>query len=252
MDFMDLIILLIAFGVLEQVIKAVTGGKKSGDGGTTLPDAGPDEEDAGRPGGGLTVEDLIREELGVNLERTPTIEPSEPSWGSEERGEHTSEADRGHQARAATGPRVDRAADPDERRRRSRRTSRPDVEPPTDEEAHYLDEWRRGQERQPVSLEEIREREAYSLETIPDREAETLERPRTPETHRRFHERYGVPQPVSTHKEFHRRYIQPTTGSRTRRPRAARLPDRPNWTMVQKAFVWSEVFGPPKALDPDA
>ena len=75
----------------------------------------------------------------------------------------------------------------------------------------------------------------------------SLERPRRTEDHERFHEQYGVPQPVSSHTEFHERYMNAEEPERRRRV-AVRLPDRPHWSAVQRAIVWAEVLGPPKGL----
>jgi hypothetical protein len=75
----------------------------------------------------------------------------------------------------------------------------------------------------------------------------TLERPRRPEDHHRFHERYDVPKPVASHSDFHDRYM--TAKARPARRRAkAKLPDRPEWGAMQRAIIWAEILGPPKGL----
>lgn len=170
----------------------------------------------------MSFQEMLAEQLGLNLERRPQVlpppEPPEPETPTATPTAQSS-AERAGEYAQRRREAVSRRAD--ERRRAgqlpSRRTDLPER----------------------VSLEEraIRERGA----------PKTLERPRRPEDHERFHERYDVPKPVSSHAEFHKRYVdepETVTGKR----KGFRLPDRPEWSAVKRAIVWAEVLGPPKGL----
>ena len=170
----------------------------------------------------MSIQEILAEQLGLNLERRPRVlpppEPPEPETPTATATAQSSAEPAGEYARRRREE-VSRWAD--ERRRASQLPSRRTDLP----------------ER--VSLEEraIRERGA----------PRTLERPRRPEDHERFHERYDVPKPVSSHSEFHKRYVdeyEPVS----REGIGFRLPDRPEWSAVKRAIVWAEVLGPPKGL----
>ena len=60
----------------------------------------------------------------------------------------------------------------------------------------------------------------------------SLERPRSPEDHERFHDRYMG------------RAVVPAV-----RQRRGRLPERWDWSAAQKAIIWAEILGPPKGLE---
>jgi hypothetical protein len=192
----------------------------------------------------MSLQEMLAEQLGLNLERRPQVlpppEPPEtaapsatatahPSAGAvvyprsqkEERPEQSSAEKAAEYAQRRIEAVTQRA---DERRRATRATQLP---------SHRTDLPER------VSLEEraIRERGT----------PKTLERPRRPEDHDRFHERYQVPEPVSSHTEFHKRYFEEAATVVTRRSRL-KLPDRPDWSAVKRAIVWAEVLGPPKGL----
>jgi hypothetical protein len=173
------------------------------------------------------IQDLIAEELGLNLERRPSVQrPPEPEPERKRLEEASSEWARTRQPAAQSEPQrqpvraADRTAETLARRRGAPAKRRsPDLK----ERGHNL------KRREPA-------------------EALSLERPRRPEDHDRFHERYNVPQPVTTHSEFHARYMAQEAAVTARRPRGPLLPDRPGWTAVQKAIIWAEIIGPPKGL----
>lgn len=113
-----------------------------------------------------------------------------------------------------------------------------------------IDLERRPRVRDPEALDDYRPT-VVSLEEVGAEErgpARTLERPRRPEDHDRFHERYGVPRPVASHREFHRRYVEPLRGITGRR-RQPRLPKFGGRTRLQRMVIWSEVLGRPRAWD---
>ena len=200
---------LIAVGVLRGFLR-----KNRGPGGQAERPAPPpegdwdyDEDDAAveRP---ATLEALIREELGINLERRLRVEA--PTTTRPTRLPPATAVDPGRQREA-------------QRSVRGRTLTL--AEPAAAGEATPLNKWG------------IRERgEAVSLEV-----------PRALDAHQRFHARYDVPQPPDSHEEFHRRYVDPAFLPRRRRG-TMRLPNSPRWSPVQKAIVWADVLGPPRGL----
>ncbi len=224
---------LIAAGVLQGFLR-----KNRGRGGQVEPPAPPpegdwdydyDEDDAPveRPS---TLEALIREELGINLERRPRVQRRLRVEAPQTTP--TSEPGPGRVAPRLI-PRPTQLppatiVDPGRRREAQRSVQRRTLtlaEPAAAGEATSLDEWG------------IRERgEAVSLEV-----------PRAPDAHQRFHARYDVPQPPGSHEEFHRRYVDPALLPRRRRS-TMRLPNSPRWSPVQKAIVWADILGPPRGL----
>lgn len=227
-----LVFFLIAAGVLQGFLRQNRA--RAGKDGRPAPppeaDWEYDEDDdaAERP---ATLEALIREELGINLERRPRVErqlrveapkttpTSEPGPGRV--------APSGIPSPTRLPPRS--VGHPSRRREpeRSVRRRAPAVtEPAAGKEAGTsLEEWG------------VRERGA----------AVSLEVPRAPDAHQRFHARYDVPQPPDSHEEFHQRYVDPALLPRRRRGRM-RLPDSPRWSPVQKAIIWADVLGPPRGL----
>jgi hypothetical protein len=102
-----------------------------------------------------------------------------------------------------------------------------------------------------VSLEEraLREgEEAVSLEERALRargEAVSLEVERRPEDHEVFRKRYVAP--PAPRASLHEVQAQVETTRAPRRSDLA-LPQRKGWRDAQRAIVWSEILGPPRAL----
>jgi hypothetical protein len=248
-QFLTLIIFFIVIGVVERLLKAA---QKAKEGAPAQREAQPHDEGAIEqlP---ANLQDLIAEELGINLERRPRIvEPPEPAPPSSARaapaphpgrrlppsehpgrrqpparhpgqfvppapivrervirypGPRREEADRGAESAGDRAAAVARRRREDLARRRAAPARRPLREP-----------------ERPPSLEE---------RAIMERgEPVSLERPRRPEDHERFHERYRA-------KE---------AGPLVRRRRGP-LPDRGDWSAAQKAIIWAEILGPPKGLE---
>jgi hypothetical protein len=168
-----------------------------------------EEAEEERAEAGVTsFQDLIAKQLGINLESRPTVQKLP---GTEDAAEFPSTA-----AAARSQPAADREPGAVVARRRAAEVQlAPSAE-------------KRG----------IRQR----------REALSLERPRRPEDHVDFHERYAVPEPVTTHEEFHERYMNAEPW-KAARGRGVRLPDRAGWSAIQRAMVWVEVLGKPKGLE---
>ncbi len=170
----------------------------------------------------MSFQEMLAEQLGLKLERGPQVlPPPEPPEAEAPTATATAQSSAERAAEYAQRRREAASRRADERRRASplpsRRTDLPER----------------------VSLEEraIRERGA----------PETLERPRRPEDHERFHERYDVPKPLSSDTELRKRYVdEPETVRRKRK--GPTLPDRLEWSAVKRAIVWAEVLGPPKGL----
>lgn len=202
-----LLLLFVVVGLLNRFVKAAKGQQ----GRTQVPDDAEDKEPIGGASGDLR--DLIMEELGLGLERRPKVmelpQPAEPSGAVvyPKEREPVAEAARAR----SEGAEVITRRGPDVPQRRSAREPRRPS--------------RRPERRAAVSLE----------------------RPRRPEDHELFHERYAVPAPVETHTQFHERYMDPETVRRRARS-AVRLPEQPHWSAAQKAIVWAELLGPPKGL----
>ncbi|NIR45936.1 MAG: hypothetical protein GWN99_15970 [Gemmatimonadetes bacterium] len=212
------IILMIVAGILERIQRASQKKRMPPPGA----DGAEDEDGVAQAqvrGLGKDIQDLIAEELGINLERRPTVKaPPEAAAGKAAETEASPPA-----RREVYMPGEPRRAPQRQRPRRQRpREPQPVHEPP-----------------RVVSLEEDVVRRPS--------EAVSLERPRRPEDHERFHDKYGVPEPVESHGEFHERYMM-----RRERPRASatgpRLPARPGWSAAAQAIVWAEVLGPPRGL----
>lgn len=250
-QFIGFVVLLIILSLLEKVLKGHKGKTRQPPSAEDAREATGEERDRLEERG-VTLRELLAEELGLNLERKPTVtRPSEiPS--PDVRG--TSSAPAATVDRSATAPparRLSSAAPPEIERvvhyptpRRPRRK----LEPAGPAAAAAL------RTAEPRKLKSSIRRQASAPrhtgeERLPARggEAVSLERRRRPEDHQLFHDRYAVPQPVSSHEEYHERYVDSTPQRQPRRGRVA-LPDDPEWSSVQRAIVWAEVLGPPKGL----
>ena len=185
-----------------------------------------------------SIQELLAEELGLNLERRPRVRQQPQLPGTEEEGA------------VATPPpappgRVVYYPGPQETQQ-PRRAGAAERGVAAARERRAV----RARHKAEVARRASRDPERQTLEerlVLKRGTPESLERPRRPEDHERFHERYGVPQPVSSHSEFHQRYMNAEEPERRSRA-VVRLPDRPHWSAVQRAIVWAEVLGPPKGL----
>jgi hypothetical protein len=237
--------------------------------------SGEEADDVGRQPASL--QEMIAEELGLNLERLPKIEqepeppPARPGSGPQPArpgsGPQPARPGSGPQrARPGAGPQPARPGATGPPVRRSEAAPAPKVErvvyyptPPEPEREREVTlaaergaleaEARRGSvpartRAAPIRRRPLREERAEIERRHPD----SLERPRRPEDHDRFHERYAVPEPVSSHAEFHDRYMKPTRRTAAKRPKGP-LPDHPEWSPEQKAIIWAEILGRPKGLE---
>jgi hypothetical protein len=237
-DFGALIIFafFILIGVIQRLVKAA----KKGQAAASPPPAEGEwqaERDEAIEGLPPKLQELIAEELGINLERKPRMHgPPETALPSAT-GPAIIES-RGPPARGREAVARQRRAEIARRRAETARRRERREERPASLEERLVRERR---EERPASLEErlVRERGAPV----------SLERPRRPEDHDRFHERYRVPEPVASHTDFHERYMEAEAGP-AQRGRRLRLPERRDWSAVKKAIVWAEVLGPPKGLEP--
>jgi hypothetical protein len=240
-EFLTLIIIFIVIGVVEKVLRAAQKAK----GEPPAQRQAPEHDEGAIEGLPTSLQDLIAEELGINLERKPRIEgppeplppptaraaPAEhparrpppaphpaqsapPAPPSRERAVHypgarREEPERGRERAGDRGAALARSRREAAARRRrgpalARRALREPERPPSLEERALLE---RGE---PVSLE----------------------RPRRPEDHESFHDRYMAEE----------------VGPAVRRRRGP-LPDRWDWSAAQKAIIWAEILGPPKGLE---
>lgn len=180
-----------------------------------------------------SLQDLIAEQLGINLERRPTVQRLPDT---EDAPEFSSTA-----AAARSQPAARERRDAAARERRS--AAARERGPAADREPGAVVAQRRAAEVQRAPSPEKRG-------IRQQREALSLERPRRPEDHVDFHERYAVPEPVATHEGFHERYMKAEPWGKAARVRGGvRLPDRAGWSAIQRAMVWVEVLGKPKGLE---
>ncbi len=248
-EFIGLIVLLIIFSLLDKVLKGQKRRAKR-----PPPEDGreaADEEREALEGTAVSLRQLLAEELGLNLERKPTLRlPPEAPAGSAERESRSrpSAADRGAAAgstRASTSaapPKVERVIHYPTPRRPERVPERAGA---SQRGMRAAEERRATAVRRRRSVDRTRDR-SERLSTKRG-EAVTLERPRRPEDHERFHDRYGVPEPVGSHEEFHARYVEAKDRAEPRKGNVI-LPDSPDWSAVQRAIIWSEILGPPRGL----
>jgi hypothetical protein len=230
-EFLTLIIFFIVIGLVERVLKAAQKAKAE----APAQREAQDDEEGGLEKLPAGLQDLVAEELGINLERKPRVEgPPEPAPPAPPGRERVVYQPGGRREEARTGRRhsADRGAAITQARREAaaqRRHGPALTRQPL-----------RQPEQQPLSLEE--------RAMLERGEPVSLERPRRPEDHERFHDRYGIEEPVASHAEFHDRYME--KGAReVPRGRRGRLPERRYWNPVQKAVIWAEVLGPPKGLE---
>jgi hypothetical protein len=248
-----IVILLIILSLLDKVLRGQKGKTQRPPSPEDGWEAAEEERDAVERGA-VSLRELLAEELGLNLERRPTVKELPEAASAQARPDHSepvAAVDR--VTGAAPTSRQESAAPPEiERRihyptpRRSERAVEPEGTP---EWGHRIaDERKRAasmrRRRSPIR-KPASEEERFAIERG---ERGSLERPRRPEDHRRFHDRYGVPEPVSSHDEFHARYVQPATRAEPRRAGVI-LPDSPEWSAVQRAIIWSEILGPPRGLE---
>ncbi len=185
-----------------------------------------------------SFQDLIAEQLGVNLERRPTVQRLPDTVqrlpDTEDAPEFSSTA---HSARSQPAARERRDAVALKRRAASTR----EREVAAEREPGAVVARRRAAhvQRAPVAEEHgIRQR----------REPISPERPRRPEDHVDFHERYAVPERVTARGGLRERYVK-ARPRKAARGRGVQLPDRAGWSVVQRAMVWVEVLGKPKGLE---
>jgi len=250
-ELIGFIVLLIIFSLLDKFLKGQKGRATR-----PPPEDGreaADEERGEVEGTAVSLRELLAEELGLNLERKPTLRlPPEapPAPAERESRSPASSADRGAVApptRTSTStapPRIERVIHYPTPRRPERSPEREGAYQrglrAAEERRRAAGGWRRrSAERTPGRAERL------SMERD---EAVTLERPRRPEDHQRFHDRYSVPEPVGSHEEFHARYVEAKDRAGARKGSII-LPDSPDWSAVQRAIIWSEILGPPRGLD---
>ncbi len=240
-EFITIIIFFIVVGVLERVLKGAKKAKaeapKQAEGEWEVEG---EETSEGIP---ASLQELIAEELGVNLERRPKVRKlpgqapsSRPALPSVE-----DPARRRHPAAAAPPATTRTVVHPGPREILPSKV-------PEGARQRALTEVREQREAVGREREDDAERRRVESESYHD-PGRSLERPRRPEDHGRFHERYGVPEQVKSHTEFHERYMQKEVRSSARRTRLL-LPDQPEWSAVKRAIVWAEILGTPKGLEP--
>ena len=225
-EFTVLLIIFIAAGILQKIVKA---GKTASS--TEAPPDGEHELGDAEYVKGLPAElrDVIAEELGLDLERRPKgARPGSATQGGSQ--PPTVVLPPGQEAQP---PRFGPPQPGGERRRRETSAQRGAA---VAEQRRAATARRRAAVVTPPAVREQR----------PD--AVSLERPRRPEDHDLFHERYAVPEPVESRSEFHDRYLDEEKDRRAVKGpvRRVMLPDAAGWSAVQKAIVWAEVLGPPK------
>ncbi len=263
-EFIGFIILMILLTVFERIMRAAQ--KKK-----TPASESPEEEGAevSMQTVGKDIQDLIAEELGINLERRPSVEKLPGPETRDERDElarrHPTREDQPTREGFGTetpAPTAQRATAQQPRALQSTTQQPialpPEVKPPE----RGLQREELGAASRAAATERERDQKAedrksntrergYALQRRSLREVsepKSLEVPRRPEDHDRFHERYGVPQPVRSHKEFHDRYVDAEGRPAVRRRSPTVLPDRLDWSAAQKAIIWAEILGPPKGL----
>ncbi|UCC74872.1 MAG: hypothetical protein JSV86_10085 [Gemmatimonadota bacterium] len=239
-EFITLIIFFVVIGLLERILRAAQKGKveRPTEGEMQAGDREAIEE---MP---ASLQELIAEELGINLERKPKVKglPEPPA---------------APQARSAPAEHPARRQPPAPAVQRGREPTVFYPSPAAKAPAERLESAgdrgaavarrRREEVRRPLRAELGRPRAAPIREPLRDAERglsleerailergapQSVERPRRPEDHQRFHERYmeEPPRPAAR---------------RSRVP----LPEREDWSPAQKAIIWAEILGPPKGLD---
>lgn len=259
-EFLTLIIFFIVIGVVERVLRAAQKAKSEG----LTRRQEPAQDEGAIEGLPASLQDLIAEELGINLERKPRIEgPAEPAPPGTTRAAPAAHPGRGappsaHPARGAppsehpsrgqppavhpaqSAPPVpvsrERVVYPSARRpepERGRERADDRGAAITRARTEVAAQRRRGPALVRRPLREPEQTPSLEERAILERgEAVSLERPRRPEDHKRFHDLYMVDE----------------AGPGVRRRRGP-LPDRSDWSAAQKAIIWAEILGPPKGLE---
>lgn len=247
-------VLLIILSLLERVLKGQKGRTRrpppaDGDWEAT------DEERNVLGEQGVSLRELLAEELGLNLERRPTVRrlPETVAGPGPDAELPDSFSDRAAGESPMRGG--EPPAPPGIERVVYYPTPRGAPQPPEKTAGPGAAAAIRAAEARKRATRMRRRGSALRLQRpeddrLPVRrgEAASLERPRQMGDHQLFHERYAVPQPVSSHEEFHTRYVDAESRPAARRASVV-LPDDPRWSAVQRAIVWSEILGPPRGLD---
>jgi hypothetical protein len=248
-ELIGFIVLLIIFSLLDKVLRGQKGRAQR-----PPPEEGREARDDEREAveeSSASLRELLAEELGLNLERRPTVKelPEARSLpAGRDRADAASVVDRGgapstRRPVSATPPEIEQVIHYPTPKRPERKPERVGAS----QSGYQAAEERKratAVRRRRAPLQTPRREERLPSERG---EAVTLERLRRPEDHQRFHDRYGVPQPVASHEEFHARYVE---GRGQAEPRKGDiiLPDSPDWSDVQRAIIWSEILGPPRGL----
>jgi hypothetical protein len=269
-EFLTLIIFFIVIGVVERVLKAAQKAKGER---PTQRQTQPRDEGAieGLP---ASLQDLIAEELGINLERKPRIEgPPEPAPPATTRAAPAAHPGRGappsaHPGRGAPpSAHPGRGAPPSEHPSRGQppavhpAQSAPPVPVSRERLVHYpgarREEPERGRERagdRGAAITRARREVAAQRRRGPALVRRPLREPeQTPSLEERAMLERGEavsleqPRRPEDHKRFHDLYMVEEAGPGVRRRRGP-LPDRSDWSAAQKAIIWAEILGPPKGL----
>jgi len=242
-DFIWFLIIIAGASIFERMMKSARK-KQQEQGRVSQYEEGEGEEEAEgqHERAPTSIQEILAEQLGLNMERRPRVLPPPESAEPETAT-----------ATAVAPPGVRTVVHP---------SSPKDVQPeqsPAERAAEYAQRRReaatkraadrRREHQLPSRRTDLPERLSLEERALLERGApKTLERPRRPEDHDRFHQRYDVPKPVSSHTEFHKRYVQQAETVKKRRRVGVALPARPEWSAVKKAIVWAEVLGPPKGM----
>ncbi len=224
-EFITLVIIFILIGLVDKFLKAVRKAK------APPPEVEPEaEERAAIEGLPRSLQDLIAQELGLDLERRPKVEPpaqpgaapADAAWTAVPAPPRRPREVRVERPRESRPPTV---VHPGEReaereRRRQRALDRAGAAP---ERMAVLARREPAPPEEAISLEELGMRERGAPVSL-----EVLQRP---EERERLRDRYARPERI-----------------RARRRRHVQLPEPPGWSAAQKAIVWAELLGPPKGL----
>lgn len=248
------VVLLIILSLLEKVLRGQKGKKEGpppppGASGWEGTDA---EQDAGEASS-ASLRELLAEELGLNLERKPSVRRLPESPTAQTGPDYRTPASVVDRVAGAPPTRGRESAGPPEIERvihyptphRSEGRLEPADAP---EWGHRIADERKRAASLRKRRSPFRSPTRAGRSAVERGEPISLERPRRPEDHQRFHDRYDVPQPVRSHEEYHARYMEPRKRTEARRAGVS-LPDNPEWSAVQRAIIWSEIVGPPKGLE---
>lgn len=207
-EFVLLLLLFVVIGLLERFMKASSKAAKQSK--AEAPSGGEWEPEERESTWSVPAElqDLIAEELGLGLERRPRVRRAPGGEVASLPGEAAASAGAGARGSAVAA-------------RRRQEVAR----------------------RREESLRRMRE----TGDVPATRPWTSLERPRRPELHERSGDHYAVPAALDSPEKFRVRYGE-AKARPARRRRRVLLPEGPHWSSAQKAIVWAEVLGPPKAL----